>query len=96
MNPNGVFTLTKTNTETETNKIVTAPNGISFSVQYEHLHKFCTSHFLSASVLVSTMRVTLATSKLQSQTATSLVSLPLHLLTSQGAGPLPSTPFSDQ
>ena len=46
-----MFTLTEI--ETETNKMVTVPNVINVSVQYEHLNTVLYKPFLSVSVSVS-------------------------------------------
>ena len=48
-----VFTLSDTDTETETDEMATVPNGISVSEQSEHLHTILYSPFLSVMVLAS-------------------------------------------
>ena len=40
-----VFTLSDTDTETETDEMATVPNGISVSEQSEHLHTILYSPF---------------------------------------------------
>ena len=54
-----VFTLTEpeTDTERETNKMATTPNGIRVSVQYEHLHTILYKpFFVSLSIGLSLCR----------------------------------------
>ena len=46
-------TETGTNTETETGKMTTVPNGISVSVQYERPHTNLYKQFLSVQIFVS-------------------------------------------
>ena len=49
--PKGSLTIAET--ETDTDKMATGVNGISVSVQYEHLQKIYARYFLSVSVLIS-------------------------------------------
>ena len=47
------LTETKTNTETEIDKMALVPNGIGLLVQNEHVHTIIYETFFSVSVLVS-------------------------------------------